>query len=493
MIKQSINKKLITILFFVFGIILLSFGANAASSYGQVEFKEIYKLKAKGEIKITGNVLMEPSRSLYSSAQIDSWTRGNGSNNSYFMGYVDVDNDSSTRNSSSAYVSMANNASVEKAYLIWGGASLAGSGNGAASANNSEVEAGPKIKFKTPAMNAYTLISPTEKSRLTIGRKDFTAYADVTALVKDGGSGNYWAGDLPLATGGDSYGGWSLVIVYKDETKPVNDMRVFYGYQIISQSNPTNITITGLVTPPAGQVHAKVGIVSWEGDQGYTGDIMTIGKTASVNNPTLSDAGSPARNFFYSKITDNGNEITNRNPYYINNLGMDAKVINIDGKLDNKQDTVGFSLTSQGDAYYPTVLTTEIEQYSPDIKIVKSVKNISRSDGLVREGDILEYTLDMKNIGFDTATLTVATDTLPDGVDYVSNSIVNIVDGKPISKTDKEGDDNVEYKTASKNIQIHVGSDSSSNQGGKLVYNQQEIYKYRVKVNAKGINWCTNF
>lgn len=269
--------------------------SEAALTYNQTEFSRIYNVKEKGEIKITGNTLLQPDSRRYTPTEITSSSNGTSySNNSYVMGNVDYDSDSTTRNSSSANVTIAPTAKIEKAFLIWGGCTKAG-GNGQ-DAPAAEVSAGPKIKFKAPNMTSYATVSPDKTCRFQGFKNDYSSYADVTALVQQGGAGTYWAGDLPLATGIDTYGGWSLVLVYLDDTLPKNDMTVFFGHRAVWNGSDLSINLDGLVTPPAGTVHAKLGTVMWEGDISGTGDYATFGKVASVNNPRLSDAMTPSNN-----------------------------------------------------------------------------------------------------------------------------------------------------------------------------------------------------
>ncbi|MFP7697062.1 hypothetical protein, partial [Trueperella sp. LYQ143] len=473
---------------------------------GQTPFERIYSAKMKGNIKITGNTLRMPDRRYYSDALIAAYGKagiganGSSMNNDLYMGEVDADNDPTTRNSSAAGITIAENASVEKAFLIWGGSSAPGDPtrtNGSQTgktpqeppkaAPENEVVAGPVIKFKTPKMSSYINVAPVKSSRLTNFKKDYTAYADVTNYVKEAGAGMYWAGDLPLSTGYDAYGGWSLVVVYADSDQPRNDLNVFFGQRYTDKDNRVAINLTGLVTPVAGTVHAKLGTVSWEGDQPGKGDFATVGKEASPTNARVYDELTPADDFGNSAVTYEGKLITDRIPNYNNNHGVDAKVINIDGKLHNGQDTFGVYMSSTGDIYYPTIITTEVELYSPDVRVQKTVENITRPGAkIATEGDILEYTVDIKNVGYDTATLNVATDNLPGTVEYIPGSIVHMNGDVREPRTDQPADDDSEYVADKHQLVFHIGNGATPENGGTLVYNQEVMYKYRTQLTAKG-------
>ncbi|MDY3014605.1 MAG: hypothetical protein SOR61_05350 [Evtepia sp.] len=327
-------------------------------------------------------------------------------------------------------------------------------------------------------------MSPTRSNRLTNYKNDYTAYADVTEMVKEGGAGTYWAGDLPISTGYDTYGGWALVLVYADDTKPRNDLNVFFGHRYADKNMAIAIQLTGLVTPPAGTVHGKLGMVTWEGDYSGKGDYMTLGKVPDANNPRVYDGLNDQDNIANSAVTCNGEVIANRIPAYTNTFGTDAKIINIDGKIENEQDKVGLYLTSVGDVYYPTIVTTEVELYAPNVQVEKSVKNITRPGAQVAMGgDILEYTIDMKNIGYDRATLTTATDRLPDGVEYISGSASCFSGNNWSPRTDVSGDDEVVYDENNRSLIFYVGDNATSSEGGTLDYNQASRYRYRAVVN----------
>lgn len=480
--------------------------SGAIFSNNQLEFHNIYSAQMNGEIKITGNTLRMPDKKYYSSTQIDAYGktglaaggRGTSMNNNLYMGELDEDNDPDTRNSSAADVQINNSARIEKAFLVWGGSSAAGdlvNGNGKMTgktpqespkaAPEDEVLKGPVIKFKTPKMDTYTVINPIETNRIRAYKNDYTAYADVTKLLQEGGAGTYWAGDLPLSTGYDTYGGWSLVIVYKDDTCPQNDLNVFFGHRIIDKSTLAEIQIDNLVTPPTGPVHSSIGMVLWESDEAGNGDYIAIGKDANSTHRKISDVLNSEENMASSTVTYKGKVVLDRNPDYINTHGMDAKVLELVDYMENRQTSLHIRAGSNGDVYYPTIFTSEIELYKPNVTVEKSVKNITRPDASsAMEGDTLEYTIRLKNLGYDTATCNTATDVLSANVDYIADSIKCLKDGNWGAKTDASNDDEVTYYEGEKKIVFHFGDGANADKGGTLRHEQETAFSYRVKVNG---------
>ena len=75
-------------------------------------------------------------------------------------------------------------------------------------------------------------------------------------------------------------GPWS--IAYQAPGLPARSLTVFDGYASINigQGAVTG-SINGFVTPPTGTVSAKVGVVAYQGDFGFTGDSMSLNGNAS--------------------------------------------------------------------------------------------------------------------------------------------------------------------------------------------------------------------
>src|SRR5262249_43132376 len=139
----------------------------------------------------------------------------------------------------------------------------------------------------------------------------YQAFVDVTSLVAAAGSGDYWVGDVQEATGQDRYGGWSIVVAYRDTTQPARSLTVFDGLQSVVQGSPgVTIPLSGFRTPPSGPVRTTLGVLAYEGDRGLTGDSLNL------NSTTLSDAANPPNNFFNSSISTNGVNVTTKNPNY---------------------------------------------------------------------------------------------------------------------------------------------------------------------------------
>ncbi|MEV5966546.1 hypothetical protein AB0L70_32560 [Kribbella sp. NPDC051952] len=433
------------------------------------DFTKVFGSQTNGAIRITGNTLLRCGTSAACKAALAGGTTG-ASNNDWVMELLDTDSDTSTESSSAASVNLPAGAKVLYAGLFWGAARGAGRGGTATKAD------GKEMKFRLPGETAYQTMTASRTDYLNTGSKnDYSSYVDVTSLLQASGNGQYWGADVPTGTGADRYAGWSLVIAYQQANEPLRDLSVFDGYARVTSGEPVKASISGFLAPPSGAVNARFGSVTYEGDAGISGDYF------AVNGTRLADTQSPSANFYGSRITDGGANLTDRTPASVNNLGMDAKVVDAAGILPNSSTSADLTFASTGDVYYPAALTTQIDLYAPTIQGTKTVRNLAGNDP-AKIGDTLEYTLSYSNTGDDDALRSTVRDQLPPNTSYVPGSL-NVISGAGAgSKTDRAGDDQAEYDGSSRTVRFRVGTGANATNGGRLGTNQSSTVRFRVTV-----------
>ena len=433
-------------------------------------FTQVFSAQTNGSLQVTGNTMLTCGTALAcTQAQNGSVA---SSNNNFVMLPLDVDGDASTARSSSADLTIPVGARVLYAGLFWGAARTAGASGTAASGTPGT------IKFRTPGQTGYTSLSADRVDTNTLATSDYSAYRNVTSLVQGAGAGTYWSADMVAATGTDRYAGWSLVVALEDPTAPLRDLSVFSGYATVTGTTETvDTSISGFLTPQSGAVGARFGTVTYEGDAGLTGDYMQVGTTR------LADGQSPSANFFGSRITSGGANLANRNPNGLNNLGVDAKVVDAPGVLPNGATSANVRFATAGDFYYPAAITTQVDLFAPTIQGSKSVTNLS-GNSPAKVGDVLEYSLTFSNTGDDPAINSVVTDALPANVTYVPGSVRFTAGGGQGAKTDAAGDDQAEYVAATRSVVARIGRDATATTGGALVVSNTSTVVFRVRVDA---------
>ena len=340
--------------FLICGAILGVLLGVAAPGYAQ--FTQKFDAQTRGDIVLAGNVLVRPN----STTTVD--------NNSQAASKVDIDTDATTDNSSSASLRIPAGATILSAKLYWQSRIVT-------------VNTGSKdIRISTNGSAYQTVTTSDVTSLATSNGNIYSARADVTNIVKSITAfpatilvGGAQVETFPITANDTlgSYAGWGLVVVYQSAGEPIRQLRIFDGFASVS-STPVDSTVSGFRTPDAGTFIVKLGVMAFEGDRGITGDQLLISKDGTTFN-ALSDALSPATNFFNSTIAQDGVSFDAtqlnpplRNPGAPNNnnsIGLDIDRIALNGPgtfFDNNQTSLNLRFTTNGDVYQVTTFTTAI-------------------------------------------------------------------------------------------------------------------------------------
>ncbi len=202
--------------------------------------------------------------------------------------YVDIDNDITTFNSSSANFTNPDPSiaclSIKKAYLYWAAADKEPDINDLNSENQPTWNYND-IKLMLPGETVYTTLTADEvifRGRDIINHFSNDPYVclkDITSSVVGLSNpyGTYQVANVeaklgsvmghPSGTVGTS-GGWQIVFVYESPSLPTKNISLFDGYAHVMQTvNNFDINFNGFQTVPFGPVSADVIIGSLEGDR----------------------------------------------------------------------------------------------------------------------------------------------------------------------------------------------------------------------------------
>jgi hypothetical protein len=292
-------------------------------------------------------------------------------NGQFVMGFVDVDSDATTFDSSRADVSLPAGASVLWAGLYWSG----DTSPGAVGAVAPNAAARNQVRFATPGA-AYSTVTASVLDYDLTSTTRYQGFADVTTQVAAGGSGTYTVANVQAGTGANRYAGWSLVVAYRDASQPVRRLHVYDGFRPLQAGGVTSteLEIGDLLTPASGTVGARLAMVAWEGDRGMTGDMTTLGSR------DLSDAVNPVSDFFNSTVSRDGASVTARDPAYLNTMGVDADDLAVDGALGNGVSSATLRLTTTaGDLYLPAAIALATDESPPIDRVAPSVAGTPRN------------------------------------------------------------------------------------------------------------------
>lgn len=463
-------------------------------------FAQRYTANVSGDIRIVGNTVMTCSGAACNSTILDGTSAINLNNNNQTMVNVDVDTTDAGlngyNNSSRADFTLPAGATILKAYLYWY-AEVSGA--------TVTTQRG-QVKFRTSALGAYNTVTAGSiyQQAAPAAGVGYVSVADVTSLVSQSSASFTVAGIATQSGSTDTYGGWSLVLVLADPAEPFRKLTVFDGLKVVGSGAPAtiNLSLGANATPPAGTVSMRMGVVAGEGDRGTTGDALAVRSYASPGlapnaYTTLPNDSGATNNFFNSSITRLNANVAAKSPNYINNLGVDMDVFDVpntgNAVIQNSTNALDINLTSTGDVYLPSVVTTAVQLYVPNVQqsMTKSVVDVN--GGEVLPGDLLEYTIAFSNTGGDYADAMVLLDAIPANTAYVPGSMA-ITGPNAGAKDDAANGDQAEVLTAgctpvaSPCVRARLGLGANGSVGGTINPQPQAdsatSFRFRVQVNA---------
>jgi gliding motility-associated-like protein len=247
--------------------------------------------------------------------------------------------------SSSASLNLNSNDIIESAYLYWAGS---GTGDFDVKLNNQNISAQRSFSLR----------------QNQIGLPFFSAFADITSIVKSTGNGVYTFSDLDLTAiiatycnNATNFGGWVIVIIYKNNSLPLNQLNVYDGLQ--SVPNEINITLSNLNV--IDNKDAKIGFVAWEGDKN-----ISLNESLRINGNLI---GNPPLN-----PVDNAFNGTNSFTGAADLYNMDLDVYNIQNNINIGDSTANIQLTSGQDFVMINTIVTKLNSQLPDATITFSTE-----------------------------------------------------------------------------------------------------------------------
>jgi uncharacterized repeat protein (TIGR01451 family) len=435
-------------------------------------FTPRFHRSTNGAIDIVGNSQLTCPATATNCEAVQAGT-ASSTNNNFSMITVDTDTDPATTNSTSATLTIPSSATISFAGLYWGAMSTD--------------PARTSVLLRVPGATGPVNVTADQ---ITTSSSNYSAFADVTALVN--GGGEYTVADMAVTTGANKYAGWSLVVAWEHPSEPLRDLTVFDGFSAVSNTandRVVNVAVSGFTAPPFGQVNVEVGAVSFEGDGSTVGDQLWLDTSPDtdstpdgtrLSNPTPT-GGDGTNDFFNSTISDHGQIVTARTPAYRNTLGFDVDQMDVAGIIPNSATSVGLTATTTGDAYFLQALTFAIDLYAPSFPAVtKSVTNLTHLNGPTVPGDVLEYTLGVTNVGSDSADGVVIVDPLPAGVSYLPGSLTAGTAGATSPVSDAAGDDIAEMVAGQ--VVFRAGTSGDATTGGTLVPGGSAALSFKVTV-----------
>ncbi len=388
------------------------------------------------------------------------------------IGYIDIDGSTGigaqTFSSSSSTLDLGGvlGCGVIYAYLTWGGYVTTGTTNYAKR---------DSIYFQAPGSSTYNKLKADNFVDNTAPyNRTYHCYKNVTNIVKAAGPGVYTSANIVAATGGtNQFAGWTLVVIYSDPNQSLKNLTIFRGLAGVSGTTAVQFNISGFFTPPApAPVNVKLGIIGFDGDRAlpnsYTSGLA--GDSLKFNGVPVNNGKNPSNDIFNSTITNVNTEYV-RTPAYTNTLGYDADIISLANSsyayLGNSASSASLRMSSGGETILTDIVTTAIDVFEPEMRFEKTYINLNGNNP-AQLGDVLEYTLKVRNQGSDPADSLTVIDSLYGALVYVPGSL-QIVNGPNAgAKSDAVGDDQMEFISTGNFIKARLGVGADGVNGGKI-------------------------
>ncbi len=328
----------------------------------------------------------------------------------------------------------------------------------------------------------------------------YQSTADITQLVQARGVGGYRVSGIDTKefaglANNRLFIGWSVVVFYKLDTDPPRNLTLFDGLDPVQPGQSVNILLSGFLVPDAG-FDAKLGVVGYEGDASISGDQLRFNGTLLGGNAA---SANPTNNFFNSTrsylgaLVSNAGDLPRLTGAPRSLSGLDLDVVDVTSLLQKGATMATIQASSTNEFYVTGAFVTSISTFKPDFSSTgKTFSNLTRADGTVRPGDLLEYTITATNTGNDVATGAFVTDTIPAGLTYVPGTLTISAGANPGIKTDQVADDQGEYNAATRTLTVRLGTGANAIIGGTMLVGASSTIKFRATIEASASGIINN-
>ena len=344
------------------GLFFLLSGICVAQDRAQfTRGKEFY---LKGNAVVIGN-------SILGKKEAKAFNNLDKINDEFKMRYIDIDNDSKTWSSSSAYFSIPEESTIVYASLHWtatyrGERSAGRISDGAFVYKKLEDRAHDpqKVKLKTNTKTYQDITGELvydgekAKNRTIRSRAPYAYVADVTEQLK-----GFYKGDVTVANVGATQGnilggssaGWLLYVVYENKEAPLQYITTYHGLESIKKQE-VEIDFGSFKSSKDRELSTQITIGALEGDRTLDKDQVKIYNPESNSFVSFGNELRPTNNFFNSSITKGNDIVLSRKPNSKNTLGFDIAELSIHKKLNailaTSSENVKMQFSTRGDDYF---------------------------------------------------------------------------------------------------------------------------------------------
>jgi len=298
--------------------------------------------------------------------------------------YIDIDSDSTTKNSSSLDIAAFE---VDQARVVWAGLYWqgvvhnsirsgdfmgdSGDDNGLTITDepimyetqldfweSSSTYDAEKILFKIPG-GEYQEITADVFDFYKLGYAGFKNVTDI--INKYNPNGDYYVANIKSNQGVEdehgNYAAWALVVIYEDNQEGYKNITLFDGYATVDEHFNQDLLIKGFLTPRTPPIESKLAVFAMDGDNGDN-SLTIINQAGEATEVTNQDNSS--HSLFDSTISQS---IT-RTPD-TTSLRTDLKVLNLVDVLNPLETEAILRPRTENDRYTPSFFIMSADLFVP--------------------------------------------------------------------------------------------------------------------------------
>jgi hypothetical protein len=345
----------------------------------------------------------------------------------------------------------------------------------------------------------------------------YQASKDVTSIVKQSydSTHNYFiVGNINTTMTKDTYfikdtklgvqvkwgnwGGWALVVVYKDPNDTTKNISLYDGFKFLlppfggTKSLQIDLPANSFYTPKYGTVKSKTIMFAAGAEKKIAADKLEMQKKNGTW-ATLSNGLNPANNQINDSITYLGNQI---NSTRIFNAGTDLDTYDTSGVLDNAQTTTSLKVTmkantSSADQAFVGFIGISNDIYKPNICYNETLYDSNNipldKNSVITVGDNIKVELLINNNDLETATNVQIIKNFDANItSYNTNSttVKNINDIDYTAQTDIFADDLTDFNSTANSLRVRIGTGANTTQGGIFIPNDTGYLDFNTTLNT---------
>ncbi len=446
-------------------------------------------------------------------------------NNFCYSKYIDIDNNSSTFDSSSSDLTLPNGSKIVYAGLYW---------SGLIDKNEKKLDKAKHVLLKINDGNYIPLYTNNNNSKndnndsfyytTQASGYVYTAFKNITDKFKEYNDtlkkitvANVMS-EKGINVNIGNFGAWALVVVYKNSKGHLKNIVIYNSFLKFYKNNKI-IHVKDILTPINGKVYSKLSYFTVEGDikspeyrekanKDFTDKVeIKTNKTDDYINVSPNENNVSAPNYYLDIMDSSITTKENRTPEIENNMGIDIDTFDVgkDGNnshkqiLDNNITSVDIKITTGKDTFFLNSVVFATDLYQPRVcyyldKIIESDNNQTVfENGKFRKKQldtskkyIFKYKLSNKDKNKTVDTVEKVQVFLKyNNFDYEKNSTYLSKYNSDVFEfiTDKKGDDRGEF-LENKNMSVwRIGKDANSTDGGELKQNDYNFAKITGQFN----------